>query len=108
MRCSVLAIRYRASKYDGIKPFINIQALCPDAEGNNLNKEDGMNNRLFCAVIVVLSLFSGCKSTRFASQWRDRDIIIDGSTSEWAGLIQYPEDSKVGIGVVNDDVYLYL
>ena len=67
-----------------------------------------MNNRLLLAAAVAVSLCTVCKSLQLESQWRDRDIIIDGSTSEWAGLIQYPEDSKVGIGVVNEDAYLYL
>ncbi len=67
-----------------------------------------MKNRLFIAVIAALSLCTGCKPIQLESQWRDRDITIDGSTAEWSGLIQYPEDSKIGIGIVNDEAYLYL
>jgi hypothetical protein len=67
-----------------------------------------MNNQLFLAAAVALSLCTACKSIQLESQWRDRDITIDGDTREWNGLMQYPEDSKVGIGVVNDDAYLYL
>jgi hypothetical protein len=63
----------------------------------------------FLALIAAF-LFegAGCKSQQFASQWRDRDIIIDGNTAEWNGLMQAPENAEVAIGAVNDDAFLYL
>jgi hypothetical protein len=57
---------------------------------------------------AILFGVSGCKSIQFSSQWRDREIIIDGSAEEWNGLMQHPEDSQVSIGLVNDEEYLYL
>jgi hypothetical protein len=67
-----------------------------------------MNNRLLLAMTVALSLCTACKSIQLESQWRDHDITVDGSATEWSGLIQYPEDSKIGIGVLNDNTNLYL
>jgi hypothetical protein len=66
--------------------------------------------RLCFLVFVAAFLFGavGCKSQQLGSQWRDRDITIDGSVTEWNGLMQAPEDADVAIGLVNDDIYLYL
>ena len=63
----------------------------------------------FLALIAAIPFGgAGCKSQQFASQWRDRDIAIDGSITEWNGLMQAPEDADVAFGIVNDDAYLYL
>ena len=67
-----------------------------------------MNNRLLLATAVALCLCTACKSLQLESQWRDHDITIDGVTTDWDGLMYYPEGSKIGIGVVNDSMYLYL
>jgi|WetSurMetagenome_2_1015567.scaffolds.fasta_scaffold53700_3 hypothetical protein len=67
-----------------------------------------MANRPLLAAAVALSLCAACKLPQLESQWRDRDIAIDGSTAEWSGLLHYPEGSKIGIGIVNDDASLYL
>jgi hypothetical protein len=67
-----------------------------------------MNIRLWVTGAAVI-LFAGCKSAPLLeSQWRDRAIAVDGNSTEWNDLIQYPRDSKIGIGVINDDVFLYL
>jgi hypothetical protein len=66
--------------------------------------------RLCFLALTTAFLFegAGCKSPPLTSQWRDRDIVIDGSPAEWNGLMQAPEDAEVAIGAVNDDAYLYL
>ena len=49
-----------------------------------------------------------CKSIQIESPWTDRTITIDGKALEWNSLILYPKDSKFGVGVMNDDKFLYL
>ena len=68
-----------------------------------------MNVRLLYPAIVFLMVFANCKSSPdLESRWRDRDITIDGSAAEWSGLIQYPHEDQFGIGIINDEKYLYL
>jgi len=42
------------------------------------------------------------------SAWRDREITIDGSDADWQGGLAYLEESKIGIGICNDEKDLYL
>ena len=59
---------------------------------------------LFFSVSLV-----GCKDPKLKSTWRDREICVDGSSSEWQGCDQYyDEDSRTLVGVLNDENYLYL
>jgi hypothetical protein len=39
---------------------------------------------------------------------RDREITIDGSDADWQGALAYLEESKIAIGVCNDEKDLYL
>ncbi|MGA2508112.1 MAG: hypothetical protein ABSF80_11630 [Chitinispirillaceae bacterium] len=67
-----------------------------------------MGIRFFIGMTFLMAC-AGCKpSLLLESQWRDHDITIDGNAGEWNDLIQYPQDLKMGIGVINDDRYLYL
>ena len=67
-----------------------------------------MGIRFFIGMIFLMAC-AGCKSSLLLeSQWHDHGITIDGDAGEWNDLIQYPQDLKMGIGVVNDDRYLYL
>jgi hypothetical protein len=68
-----------------------------------------MNNRLFFIVAIAFSVCgTGCKSIHLSSRWCDETgIKIDGSAAEWNGQLSFPEGSKVGIGIANDDKYLY-
>src|SRR5271157_1951057 len=67
-----------------------------------------MGIRFFIGMTFLMAC-AGCKpSLLLESQWRDHDITIDGNAGEWNDLIQYPQDLKMGIGVINDERYLYL
>jgi hypothetical protein len=63
----------------------------------------------FFAGTIFLMVCAGCKSLPLLeSQWRGNDITIDGNATEWNDIIDYPQDFKMGIGVINDSTYLYL
>ncbi len=52
---------------------------------------------------------TGCNNdAEFQSQWRDREIVVDGDMKEWDGLLDYLEGVKVAIGLTNDDEFLYV
>jgi hypothetical protein len=56
---------------------------------------------------VLLSII-GCKDIDIQSTWRNQDIIIDGSDTEWKDLLMYHNKSKIAFASCNDDKNLYL
>lgn len=51
---------------------------------------------------------SACREYEMNSQWKARNIVVDGSASDWSGLLGYIEDKNVSIGIVNDGRFLYI
>ncbi len=45
---------------------------------------------------------------RIESEWRSREIVVDGSLDEWEGTLRFVEDAKLSLGIHNDAEYLYL
>jgi len=63
---------------------------------------------LIIAVFICGSL-SGCKLPELYSDWRDRDIVIDGKYSDWPDTqTYYIEKENVIINLTNNKEYLYL
>ncbi|MFA5090005.1 MAG: hypothetical protein WC510_03075 [Candidatus Omnitrophota bacterium] len=66
--------------------------------------------------IIVFTIFAllcvfiiGCGKHKIESRWRDGEISIDGKSDEWKdSLAYYDENTRVNIGVMNDDTYLYV
>jgi len=71
-----------------------------------------MNKRFVFAfmILVLLSVFiSGCGKPKLYSKWRNRQITIDGKFEDWQNdIAYYDENTRVSIGVINDDTYLYI
>ena len=64
---------------------------------------------LYIATCLVLTAFlAGCNELELKSNWRDRDIVIDGDAREWSGLTTYVEKGNIAVGVTNDDENLFL
>jgi uncharacterized membrane protein YgcG len=57
---------------------------------------------------IIALLLSNCKSIQLESRWLDRPLSFAGKVSEWNDRIVYPKDTKFGIGVMNDDKFLYI
>lgn len=68
----------------------------------------------FPQAIVVSLLFlagllpAGCGGEKLESRRLDRDIVIDGSSSEWYDILENRGDQPVSIGLMNDDEFLYI
>ena len=63
---------------------------------------------LFLGIPAVL-LFVRCHPAKvIESSWLKNPINVDGNSSDWAGLINHDPNEPFGIGVVNDDRYLYV
>ena len=54
-----------------------------------------------------LAVLAGCGPT-LESQWRDREITIDGRDVEWEGTRVALADGWVGMGLMNDQEFMYL
>jgi hypothetical protein len=63
---------------------------------------------LLAVLAGAASLFTGCATPTFESTWPKKEIIADGTIANWEGLINYSLFDQFGIGVANDDRYLYL
>jgi len=50
----------------------------------------------------------GCGSTTVDSVWPKKEITANGRIDNWEGLINYSLSDQFGLGVANDDKYLYL
>jgi hypothetical protein len=60
-------------------------------------------------VIDPISLAARPDRTRIDSHWRDRDIVVDGSSADWPGaLANLDASTPVAIGAANDREFLYL
>ncbi len=66
----------------------------------------------FFAKLLVLAismlLFSNCHSLPLSSVWKNTDIKIDANPDEWKAILQDIPDRPFGIGMQNDDKFLYL
>jgi hypothetical protein len=63
---------------------------------------------LSCILTVSTMIFTGCKKNEFESQWRDREISIDGDHTDWKNSLTYVEDKNISIGLLNDEEFLYV
>ena len=60
--------------------------------------------------LILLGIFQvGCSSTiELKSNWLDREIIIDGKSDEWLGVMVYFENQNISVGLLNDENFIYL
>jgi hypothetical protein len=61
---------------------------------------------LLVILVFLVSAMYGCSSAiQLSSAWRDREIVVDGSDSEWKGATAYFKGSNVALGIRNDNDY---
>ncbi len=56
-----------------------------------------------CAVFQI-----GCSTLELKSEWRDRDITIDGNNTDWLGALYYFEENNISVGILNDASSIYI
>ncbi len=61
---------------------------------------------MICLLTLIAQSASGC-GPELTSQWSNREVVIDGANTEWEGLIKQYPDRQLGVGLVNDDEFLY-
>jgi len=65
------------------------------------------SKKVICILLAALVAVS-CGGKELKSQWKDREIVIDGQTPEWYGAVTYLKDDKVSVGLMNDAEFLYV
>jgi len=61
-------------------------------------------------LVLFLSVLSqiGCNSLELKSEWRDREIAVDGNNTDWLGAMYYFEDRNISVGILNDASSIYI
>ncbi len=61
-------------------------------------------------LILFLFLLVGCSNSKLElnSNWRDREITVDGKNTEWRGAMLFFEEDNISVGLFNDENYLYI
>ena len=64
---------------------------------------------IFLALCIVAGVFVyGCENIELTSKWLDRDISIDGDDVDWKNTTVFLENTRVAVGLFNDEDYLYI
>lgn len=66
--------------------------------------------RLFFIILFSCTLFLlvGCRTIELNSSWRDREITVDGASSDWLGALTYIEEPDISVGLLNDEESLFI
>ncbi len=76
---------------------------------NSIDRRRQMRVVLLCGFLIGAAAFSGCSSSlKLSSTWRQEDIVIDGSGTEWQRGLYYDKESDIVYSIRNDDDYVYL
>lgn len=63
---------------------------------------------LFFILFFLTFFMVGCGTLELNSDWRDREIIVDGSNDDWLGNMMYFEKEYVSLGLLNDENFIYI
>jgi hypothetical protein len=76
------------------------------------------SKRFFSGRMVAMSsilllftfLLDGCSSGKLElnSNWRDREITVDGKNADWLGAMLFFEEDNVSVGLLNDENFFYI
>jgi hypothetical protein len=61
----------------------------------------------FLLLMSAIMLLCGCNSYEVESDWKDREIVIDGDDGEWDESRYIIKKENIVAGVMNDDEFLY-
>lgn len=65
---------------------------------------------LFSILLLLTFLLAGCGNGKLElnSNWRDREITVDGKNVDWLGAMLFFEEDNVSIGLLNDENFFYI
>ncbi len=70
----------------------------------------GRLSALFSIQLLLTFLLIGCGNSKLElnSNWRDREITVDGKNTEWRGAMLFFEEDNVSVGLFNDENFFYI
>ena len=70
----------------------------------------GRLSALFSILLLLTFLLVGCGNSQLElnSNWRDREITVDGKSADWRGAMLFFEDDNVSVGLLNDENFFYI
>ena len=65
---------------------------------------------LFSILLLLTFLLVGCGNSKLElnSNWRDREITVDGNNADWLGAMLFFEEDNVSVGLLNDENFFYI
>ncbi|NQT79128.1 MAG: hypothetical protein HQ555_01885 [Candidatus Aminicenantes bacterium] len=63
---------------------------------------------LFFILFFLTFFMVGCGTLELNSDWRDREITVDGRNDDWLGNMMYFEEENVSLGLLNDENFIYI
>ena len=75
-----------------------------------LNKEASTSKFLLFGVLglIMCFVFVSCENYQIISQWRDKDIVVDGKSGDWLDDLTYVEEFNISVGMANDTDFIYI
>ena len=70
----------------------------------------GRKQALSSILILFSFLLVGCSASKLElnSNWRDREITVDGKNDDWLGAMLYFEEDNISVGLLNDENFFYI
>jgi hypothetical protein len=70
----------------------------------------GRLSALSSILLLLTFLLVGCGSSKLElnSNWRDREITVDGKNADWLGAMLFFEEDNVSVGLLNDENFFYI
>jgi len=65
---------------------------------------------LFSILLFFSFLLVGCSNGKLElnSDWRDREISVDGKNADWLGAMLFFEEDNISVGLLNDENFFYI
>ena len=75
-----------------------------------LNKEVSAQKFLLFGVLglILCLVFVSCENYQSISQWKDKNLVVDGQSGDWLNALTYVEEFNISVGIVHDRDFLYL
>ena len=67
-----------------------------------------MKRIFYLLFLVSIVLLESCGTVEMESQWRDREITIDGKTGDWQGRLMAVKETGISLGLLNDEKNIYI
>ncbi len=61
-----------------------------------------------CVLGLLALCLTSCTNLQFQSEWKDKNIRIDGRSDDWVGSLTFVDKQNISLGATNDTDFLYI